>query len=168
MKKIERTALALALVAASTWAQAQMPAPVLNTPQPAASSKKLEDLLMCKPSNRFTRKSAERAFAQAGLIRTKDEAHVPPRGQRVTVFGASVQKAYISDQSDQDELTVYFNDRSADELAQQLGIKKRRVNGPSGPEMAYQKPTSKRSHIEIRPQSPSGAAIECVVFLGEL
>lgn len=80
------------------------------------------------------------------------------------MFDASVRAASISDESDQAELSVHVNDRSADELAQQLGLKKQRVNGPSGPEMVYQKKSSKRSHIEIRPES-SGAAVECVFYL---
>lgn len=63
---------------------------------------------------------------------------------------------------------MHINDRSADELGQQLGIKKRRGNGPNGLEMAYQKPTSKPIDIEIRPKSPRGASIECVIFVGEL
>ena len=167
MKKVERTTLTLAIVVVSAWAQAQPHAPPLNTTQPT-SSKKLEDLLMCKPSNRFTLKSAERVLTGMGLVKTPDENWVPPKGQHLTVFGARVEGASISGPSDQAELSVHVNDRSADELAQQLGIKKRRVNGPSGPEMAYQKPTSKRSHIEIRPESPHGATIECVIFVGEL
>lgn len=163
MKKIERTALALALVATSTWAQAQMPAPLLNAPQSSASSKKLEDLLLCNPSNRFTRRSAERAFAEAGLAKQQDEAYAPRKGQSVVVFDASVRDASIGVESDQAELTVHVIDRSADELAQQLAIKKQRVSGPSGPEMVYQKKTSKRSYIEIRPES-RGAAVECVFY----
>ena len=153
-------AIVLAFGGFTTWTHAQAMPPGGTSQQEA--SKALEELLLCKPGQLFNRQKAERAFAKLGLVKQPNESYVPAKGQKVTVFDASVLRAGISDESDQAELTVRVNDRSADELARQLGIKKQRVDGPAGPEMTDRKNTSKRSSLEIRPDSPRGATIECV------
>lgn len=151
--QLQRTAIILALATATTLTHAQT--------SPDAASKALEDLLLCKPGQLFTRQSAERAFVKLGLVKQPTELYGPAKGKSVTVFDANLLDAAVSTESDQSDLSVRVTDRSADELAQQLGIKKQRVNGPSGPEMAYVKNTGKRSRIEVRPNSPRSATIEC-------
>ncbi|MDO5652785.1 MAG: hypothetical protein Q4G39_01625 [Brachymonas sp.] len=169
MKKLQRTMSVLALFAFSTLAYAQMPSPLLKQPQqvPAVNSKALEDLLLCKPTHKFTRKSAERAFSELGLVRRQDENYYPAsKNQNVAVFGATVIDASIDDESDQASLSVRV-DRSQDDVAKQLGIKKQRVNGPFGPQTVYRKSTSQKSYIEISPASsisPRAASIDCVIF----
>ncbi len=155
--KSRHTVLVLALASMMSWSHAQQ----MSSGGPEAS-KALEDLLLCKPSQLFNRKKAERAFKRLGLVMRPDGGFVPASGQVATVFGVSVRVASISDESDQAELTVTVNNRSADELAQQLSVKKQRVNGPTGPELAYRKATGKRSSLEIRPDSPNSSTIECV------
>ncbi|MCP1680694.1 hypothetical protein [Kerstersia gyiorum] len=150
-------------------AHAQMPPPILNQPQQAQaiSSKKLENLLLCNPAQKFTRASAKDAFSELGLVEDKSGIYHPSNGKSAAVFGAEIADATISDESDEATLSVRVLDRTPDDIAKQLNIKKQRVNGPFGPETVFRKQTGKRSHIEIGPAasiSPRAASIDCVIF----
>ena len=156
-------------ISLNSLAHAQMPPSLLNQPQQsqAISGKKLENLLLCTPARKFTRASAKNAFSELGLVEDKSGIYHPSNGKNATVFGAAIADATISDESDESRLSVRVLDRTPDDIAKLLNIKKQRVNGPFGPETVYRKQTSKRSHIEIIPAasiSPRAASIDCVIF----
>ena len=148
-------------ISLNSLAHAQMPPSLLNQPQQsqAISGKKLENLLLCTPARKFTRASAKNAFSELGLVEDKSGIYHPSNGKNAD--------ATISDESDESRLSVRVLDRTPDDIAKLLNIKKQRVNGPFGPETVYRKQTSKRSHIEIIPAasiSPRAASIDCVIF----
>ena len=159
----------LTLMTINGFAYAQMPPSILNQPQQAQtiSGKKLEDLLLCKPTKKFTRASAKNAFLELGLVEDKTEIYRPSSGKIAAIFGANIADATISDESDEASLSVRIFDRTPDDIAKQLNIKKQRVNGPFGQEDVYRKKTSKNSFIEIRSApsiSPRAVSIDCVFF----
>jgi hypothetical protein len=128
---------------------------------------KLEDLLLCNPAKKFTLVSAKNAFSEIGLLQDETEIYRPSKGKAPTVFGATIADATINDESDASALSVRVIDRTPEEIAKKLDVKKQRVNGPLGPENVYRKQTSKKSYIEITPApsiSPRATSIDCIFF----
>jgi len=148
-------------------AQTQPEQPKKLNQSHATTGKKLEELLLCNPSKKFTRASAKNAFSEIGLLQDKTEIYRPSKDKAPTVFGATIADATINTESDASTLSVRVIDQTPEEIAKQLDIKKQRVNGPFGPENIYRKQTSKNSYIEITPApsiSPRATSIDCIFF----
>lgn len=118
-------------ISLNSLAHAQMPPSLLNQPQQsqAISGKKLENLLLCTPARKFTRASAKTPF-ELGLVEDKSGIYHPSNGKNATVFGADIADATISDESDESRLSVRVLDRTPDDIAKLLNIKKQRVKWP--------------------------------------